>query len=521
MSYRRPAHLALLALSGTALLVSCRPDAPSAPAVPAYGRSAAAPFAQRNAVKYRDSGIRPATGRSGSAAIAVEVLVGRTSTVLQVTSFRAGDLASPAGAIDKVQAKVMDAAGTVWRVINFTNLNAGPSVHVQLPSLPEGATVQVTAWVKGIDGRRSDVVTVRGVRAAVRPDLAALSLAVPAFAVEGVPTVLGLDLAELNGDHGARTDCVLYVAGTERDRARGIWVDAGDQVRCAFTVTIAVPGTYAVRGVAEDVEPADWDPTNNAATDSLVVLARADLGVDVLSYGLDAGAGTYVQGDTTTWRWIDPDGRVYLDRRYENEIRGQVEGITFTAAIGSTVASPVTRLEIALSSGGQLLRRSRHDGLTLSPGAGADCAADGLGTAEEVYVCTSTGFTTLALYRNAGTVIYLSRGYERTWNGTSYDEQTWVTNDTTSLAAEGQLAGNLDFLVQLTDGVRLFGFSGSATLAPTTIVEDEPSRCDTYPVVHDGVTYTATSCYRYLFRWDGALANTSGTGWSALVPAAP
>ena len=69
---------------------------------------AARPQPIRNSTKYRDAGAKPATGRSGSAAIQARALRGRTETTVEVTTGQFDGGAAAAGKLDKVQVKVFD-----------------------------------------------------------------------------------------------------------------------------------------------------------------------------------------------------------------------------------------------------------------------------------------------------------------------------------------------------------------------------------------------------------------------------
>ncbi|HYU24358.1 MAG TPA: hypothetical protein VEO74_04080, partial [Thermoanaerobaculia bacterium] len=66
---------------------------------------AAKPQPTPNSVKYRNAGAKPATGRSGSAAIQARALRSQTETVIEVTT---GDFegTQPVGKLDKVQIKI-------------------------------------------------------------------------------------------------------------------------------------------------------------------------------------------------------------------------------------------------------------------------------------------------------------------------------------------------------------------------------------------------------------------------------
>jgi hypothetical protein len=110
------------ALAALALLAAACSDEPTAPArTPAGGARAAAsagahPRFVANAVKYRDAGAKPATGRSGSSSLAVRALLGMDGvTQLEVTtgSFDGGRAATTP--LAKVQVKQLGAGGRVLR----------------------------------------------------------------------------------------------------------------------------------------------------------------------------------------------------------------------------------------------------------------------------------------------------------------------------------------------------------------------------------------------------------------------
>jgi hypothetical protein len=78
-------------------------------------------------------------------------------------------------------------------------------------------------------------------------------------------------LSELNGNVGARTDCVLYVNDVEADRASGIWVDSADTVSCAFSPTLTTLGNNRLQVRAVGVDPGDWDTENNVFEKNVLV----------------------------------------------------------------------------------------------------------------------------------------------------------------------------------------------------------------------------------------------------------
>lgn len=222
-----------------------------------------------NGVKYRDAGIKPATGRSGSATLAARALMGidgQTTIEATTGSFEA---ATAPGTIAKVQ---MKAGG---QAVNFNNLASGGFWAHTMSGLSRGQQVQLQANITGIDPKRTGVVTVT-TGAARRPDLTVTQLSGAPTTAPNAPVAFIATLSELNGDVGARADCVLSVDGQAVQQSDDIWIDAGGTVSCLFETSFASPGTYTVAASAQDVRPGDWNTANNAATTTIVV--RADGG---------------------------------------------------------------------------------------------------------------------------------------------------------------------------------------------------------------------------------------------------
>jgi hypothetical protein len=95
-----------------------------------------------------------------------------------------------------------------------------------------------------------------------RPDVRVDAIS-PGAVAANVPAVISATIDEHNGDVGARANCVLFVDGIEVDRLDRFWVDAGDSVTCAFTHLFDTDGSHAVRVWITDVDPGDWDSSNN------------------------------------------------------------------------------------------------------------------------------------------------------------------------------------------------------------------------------------------------------------------
>ncbi|MBI2606440.1 MAG: hypothetical protein HYW49_10205 [Deltaproteobacteria bacterium] len=224
-----------------------------------------------NSVRYRDSGGKPGTGRSGTASLQTRALMDKNGTTqIEVTTGTIGSTTAP-GNISKVQLKGLTGDGSTVFTRNWNGLSSGGSLLFSVANLVRRQPIQIQGNVRGIDPKRTDVVTVQD-KVFLRPDLAAVRLQNPERANVGVTFNIAATVSELNGDVGASGNCVLYVDGVEADRANGIWVDAGGTVSCAFTQRFDTAGTRQLAVKIENVNPGDWDLANNSATSSIEIV---------------------------------------------------------------------------------------------------------------------------------------------------------------------------------------------------------------------------------------------------------
>lgn len=222
----------------------------------------------KNTVKYRDAGMKPATGRSGMAALTATALLGSNGVAdVSVVSSIAGG--APGGTLTHVQLKLFDPNDRLQRTSNHRDL-VGSSAELQLPVRVRGSKVHVQANVAGIDPNRTDVVTaIETVK--LRPDLAVARVEHLPTAGLQILTQIFAVIQELNGDLGARATCVLEVDGQEVDRATGIWTDAGREVGCGFLHRFTQLGTRNIAVRVTAVDPGDFDLANNVRTSTIVI----------------------------------------------------------------------------------------------------------------------------------------------------------------------------------------------------------------------------------------------------------
>jgi hypothetical protein len=213
---------------------------------------------------YRESGVGNATGRSGSAHMTARTLLSKDgNATVEVTTGTLDSRSTPSGSFRKVQFKPLSATGEPMFVQNLFPPTASGYYSFNSQSLHRAQQIQLQGNIQGIDGNRTDVVTlVETVK--VLPDLAVASLSFPSSAVPNQAVNISANLVEMNADTGATTTCVLSIDGNPVDQAKNVYVDAAGSVSCAFVYTFDAPGSHTIQVSATNVVPADWDTSNNS-----------------------------------------------------------------------------------------------------------------------------------------------------------------------------------------------------------------------------------------------------------------
>ncbi|MFL5383203.1 MAG: hypothetical protein ACJ8GN_11850 [Longimicrobiaceae bacterium] len=441
-------------------------DAPRLAAAAGAGR----PAFVRNAVKYRERGAKPATGRSGTSTLAVRALLGGDGvTELEVTT---GTFDPPAATrpLTRVQVKQLDSGGRPLRTLNYANPSGGATLAVRYPGLPRGAALQVQGHVT--EGRRTDVVTVtETVR--LRPDLS-VRLDAPRQVARGVPVSLVATVSEENGDVGARADCVLYVDGAEADRARGIWVDAGGTVSCAFTHVFASAGAKRVRVEAANVSPADFDPSNNAAEATVQVTGGGG------DFNFTATAEDYVEStmQADSMRTTYDSGQV-TEQKSAIQTRHAIQSGALYASMPHGVSLASTRVRVSQSTNGVTV----HAGAWPEAAAGYPVLAAQPGCTSSwnggvvVYLCSTGpadgGVTHVQYLRTTSEVTYFGVQHTRVWWPDAPDNVYAFTlewsGSYTELAPQVTMGADYSFSVELEDGGRTYRLDATVPLgAPQT-----------------------------------------------------
>lgn len=479
---------------------------------------AARPEIHANSVKYRDAGARPATGRSGSAAIQARALRGQTETDIEVTTGQFESATAPAGKLDKVQIKVFNGNGDVLVTDNYRKgaLNgATGSFTYDWPG--RGQKIQVQANVSGIDPTRTDVVTV-DTNVALRPDLTVSTITAPSQVYVGASVDISAIVSEINGDIGARANCVLKIDGAIADQANGIWVDAGDTVSCEFHQTLGTLGTKQIEVAVTNVAPGDYDTTNNSKTATIDVV-NPNVQVPVW-YSFSAGDTTtdslYHQTDHQQFDAFDPLWSSWSSDS-DNYTHFHRHNVYYQADLNSslTMVYPVT-IQASMSSDGQ---QYFFPSFTIT-GPNYSYSYPGFSTAcGETYesnrwfrVCNSHSegdgwsfdYSTVQTAVNAGTVTYdgwsigttrypdlgVEYVYESNWgpNSSDYGDPAYPMPE--------NLGNNVGIRAMMTDATdRHFDVEASVQLYAfpmTTSSYDWP--CTSYDYSYDNGRYSGNSC---------------------------
>ena len=454
------------AAAAVLLAAACTDDGVSPPAaVDAAGPAAhhAPTHLQRG--KYRDSSAPHATGRSGSAVLAGRAVVLADGSTRLVLSTGGLDDRDARGELAKVQVKAFAADGTQLFVQNHQRPSRTGWAELRLAGLAPGAVLRVQANVRGIDRRRTDVVTLTetvklaaSLQARVNP---------PADVVAGVPATVTATVTETGGDTGAWTSCVLYVDGVEVDRADSVWVDAGDQVTCAFTYQFPRSGEYDVRVGLESgsdlASLAPAPPVTVDVTDPTPVPAwrfSVDDRVEEVTTRYDYG-------------WSMANGS---HMRYEssetNATRAQT--VSLTGTLARATAFPMDA-ELSISSDAAAWQSDAFSGLAgTTDASGASCADQWIAAhGGHLTLCSTgtgaSGTTVFGYTRFAGTVTYHSDGFSRRWDNVAGQETYWTWNDTWETQNGGGQAKPvgtaLTLRLRVTDGAGAWTVDATAPLS--------------------------------------------------------
>lgn len=475
-----------------------------------------------NSRHYQVRNPSAATGRSGSASLSVRALLGKDGkTAVNVTTGALDSAEAAPGNIKKVQFKGYNGDGDVAWTRNYSGLSQGGSLSYSFDELHRGQPVQTQANITGINGSRTDVVTVSG-NVKLRPDLSAKEISAPAQASPGAVVNIASTIYELNGDVGATGTCVLLVDGAETDRAEGIYVDSGSAVSCAFSHVFDSAGDHALEVRVTDVVPGDWDTSNNSATGSIHIVEE---GAPFYWY---ASAYKYSSSDD----WASDGWYRYADGTYADEQDWQEhtanaqtsQRLELWGYSPVAVSFPLSQLSAQMKSDGAVVASFDLEDVP------ADWSWDYYGYSQRglyrfdpasyayVYVTTYSwgdiGSTQAEAVKYGGAVTYFSHSYSSYWYSYSGSVYSYAYNYDYSYSNEYGLwpmtstaAVELDIVGA--NGERLHA-NAEMPLDSYENASDYPLACYDYSYDYGSATYAQHYCYED--HWTYSYA--SGSAWS-------
>jgi hypothetical protein len=482
LPFRSCQGLALSALIAAAAAACDQPTSPAAsPSASAADEEGGFVAMQKPALysvatRYRDAGHHPATGRSGTASLSAQALLGRDGTTeLRLST---GDVADPwggaPGSIARVQTKAFTPQGELFSTINHTDATGGRASYTYRGMI-RGTLVQAQAGITGVDTNRTDVVTVADT-VRLRPNLRLAGLGVPSTVAANDPVNVAATIRETNGDVGNWGACTLFVDGQKADDAPRVWVDAGDVVTCAFTHAFAL-GEHQVQ-VRVDAAPGaarDDDPGDNSASATVKGVAA-----HTMSYWL--GVSDVAQRDSSLWEERLNDGTWHRTWQESRTSLAQFDNVFFGASSPREIVGAQVGVTLQEQSGGATVTQGAYS-LTLEPAGDTRCgsAADG---ALWVYVCSGgwIGGTSLYYERYAGRVTYHSHTYVHTWDTGTGMDYAYSFNDSGDDGGTATPFTGSDFGIHLRmyDGTQVLAADPSLELQGGESRQEWPWSCQPY-----------------------------------------
>jgi nitrite reductase/ring-hydroxylating ferredoxin subunit len=415
-----------------------------------------------NEIKYKDD--QPnAKGTGEIGAVETRALLSRDgSAALEITT---GDLdtgePSTTANITKVQVKLNDT------ITNFNHLDEGSSFVLPLTGVTRYTPISVHTNVKGLNGGNTEVVLVND-KVRRRPDLKVVSVDAPSAVRLNQPFSISAVVRELNGDSGARTNCVLEKQGVGIvDRADGIWVDAGDSVQCLFDQTLDALGnqTYFVK--LENTRPADWDTR-------LEFQAFNVLGATGKQWE-SAATQRVLNKHTVTTKASDPE------HPSENIDTETFDAMRFHGVIDQPISFTGMQVSLEETTDGNLIYT--YPALGFPPSSSGGCRVSDRRHAI-LRVCPFEDGLAVDLNSFAGQAVYISHFWNKKFNP-STGQFTWVRATITQRPSSGprQRYGNTHaFHITVTDGNLFWEASPFINLAPYENPEERTTTCTTNDV---------------------------------------
>ena len=451
------------------------------------------------------------SGRSGNSMLSARALMNSAGLVtLEVTAGEFESSTPSPGKLSFVTVVSLGGHGGT-NILKTYLLPSGPGTWSKTyTGLKRGQPFIVLAGVRGMEGPWVTRLVTVGGRVKLAPDLGVTQINAPANAPVGMPVMLLASIEELNTDVGARTDCVLSVDGQAVDEARGIWVDSGGLVTCAFSYAFPTVGRKNLRGSLVNTRPLDFDVGNDAAEGTIDIISP----VTGMSFNAWLEDRVFDYGGFSRGYYRQPNGSYLSSPDWESTWGGS--GWTQVARINAWVAEHVpfngTTLRVRQETGGEVVHEAEYVNITPTftntdvNGNVNECAGRwDTARSMHLYYCTTGGAqprTQIEYFREAGQAIYWSRLHGQSWQGW-HQNYEWSMNTGTAVL----LGSDYRMRVELERGED--SWVADTTLALTAVTRRHalPFRCWEEPVPGGNTGRVCTEEYDNLDGWQGQSTN--------------
>ncbi len=444
------------------------------------------PELHKNSKRYKINPRNWSIGRSGKTSLTARALIDETGEVeLELTT---GLLETPElapGKIRMVQVRALDAHGKTRFIRVFNSTNAKGSQVLKLDGLARGQNLKIMALVSGVDGPKTEVLNIDET-VKFRPDLSVVQMQNPERAEINVPVLISALVRELNGDAGATANCVLYVDGSEADRADGIWVDAGGAVSCAFSHSFTSDGIRDLRVEVTSVVPGDWDTANNSMTGTIEIGSSklpafySALAVEATSTNQTRAFGWYdastagtslVDWEQTETR-VDRNQELFFDPFFYSSLDPGAHSMSFAQYNGNSLVQNVTynNLEPDVITGSSISGQAKWHLYDAPSYTYIDVTTNW---------ASGEGSTYVSLKRFGGEAVYFSRGFGERWPA-----MTPVGN-TSTYAVNGapllNFGSKYTFRATFGSGGKVYEAEVELPMLKTNTIQERPLVCRDYP----------------------------------------
>jgi hypothetical protein len=388
----------------------------------------AKPMHHSKSEKPSDKGTKPGKGKSGTATVAGRALLdAQGNTLLELTTgdFETG--AAYSGTLRKADVTHFIAKRVVDNE-KYKDIDS-PTASYTYSDFGRGDLVTVRAEVNVKKGDNEKVEFDTTV--ARRPDVAPIGLTVASQVLYGGSLPVLAKFQEMNGDVGARFDCVLLVDGKPAGEIDGVWADAGSTVACQFMATFPEVGDKPVTVRAVNVSPYDDDTGNNEWTATVSVQALPFTS----AYASYSWNGSYEQ-DWREYRYDDYQPTHELDDWYwSTSTTTQV----YSAEAHITGDQPyVGTFELRHSMDDVLLPAVQFDLASMTPFQGSSCVGEYLDDNTYGYACNGYGELEVGAQITYGAAVYVGDSWidarDPVPNGKTYHADLAFTSPATSRA---------------------------------------------------------------------------------------